>query len=83
MVSSQRARSQPRDLSSYSTCRRNVIQSVTFGAIYENVLGANPNNAIRFAGLLLGLAGLTMLWIKEPPIVRDVDEVSYMPSAGH
>ena len=60
-----------------------LIQSVTFGAIYENVLGANPNNAIRFAGVLLGLAGLTMLWIKEPPIVRDVDEVSYMPSAGH
>ena len=27
-----------------------LIQSVTFGAIYENVLGANPNNAIRFAG---------------------------------
>ena len=45
--------------------------------------GQNPNNAIRFAGVLLGLAGLTMLWIKEPPIVRDVDEVSYMPSAGH
>ncbi|WP_405067013.1 MFS transporter [Kribbella sp. NBC_01510] len=60
-----------------------LIQSVTFGAIYENVLDANPNNAIRFAGVLLGLAGLTMLWIKEPPIVRDVDEVSYMPSAGH
>ena len=36
-----------------------LIQSVTFGSIYENVLGDNPNNAIRFAGVLLGLAGLT------------------------
>ena len=47
------------------------------------VLGDNPSNAIRFAGVLLGLAGLTMLWIKEPPIVRDIDEVSYVPSAAH
>lgn len=60
-----------------------LIQSVTFGAIYSNVLGDNPNNAIRFAGILLGLAGLTMLWIKEPPMVRDVDEVNYMPTAAH
>ena len=60
-----------------------LIQSVTFGAIYTNVLGDNPSNAIRFAGVLLGLAGLTMLWIKEPPIVRDIDEVSYVPSAAH
>ena len=27
-----------------------LIQSVTFGWIYENFLGDNPNNAIRFAG---------------------------------
>lgn len=60
-----------------------LIQSVTFGAIYSNVLGDNPNNAIRFAGLLLGLAGLTKLWIKEPPMVRDVDVVDYMPTDAH
>lgn len=60
-----------------------LIQSVTFGAIYSNVLGDNPNNAIRFAGILLGLAGLTMLWIKEPPMVRDVDVVDYMPTDAH
>ena len=51
--------------------------------VHAGVLGDDPNNAIRFAGVLLGLAGLTMLWIKEPPMVRDVDEVSYMPSAAH
>jgi maltose/moltooligosaccharide transporter len=60
-----------------------LIQSVTFGWIYEHVLGSNPNYAIVFAGVLLGLAALTMLWIKEPPIVRDVDEINYTPSAGH
>ena len=27
-----------------------LIQSVTFGWIFENLLGDNPNNAIRFAG---------------------------------
>lgn len=58
-----------------------LIQSLSFGWIYTNLLGDNPSNAIRFAGILLGLAGVTMLWIKEPPIVRDVDEVAYLPSA--
>ena len=60
-----------------------LIQSLTFGAVYQNLLGDSPGNAIRFAGVLLALAGLTMLWIKEPPIVRNVDEVSHMPSAAH
>jgi maltose/moltooligosaccharide transporter len=59
-----------------------LIQSVTFGWVYEQVLGANPNNAIVFAGVLLGLAAVTMLWIKEPPIIRDVDDVTHMPTAA-
>ncbi len=60
-----------------------LIQTVTFGAIYANVLGDNPNNAIIFAGVLLGVAGLTMLWIKEPPIVRDVDAMNTPVPMGH
>ena len=32
-------------------------------------------DAIIAAGVLLGIAAVTMLWIKEPPTVRDVDEV--------
>ena len=39
-------------------------------------------DAIIAAGVLLGIAAVTMLWIKEPPIVRDVDELTAMPSAG-
>ena len=37
---------------------------------------------IRFAAVFLGIAGLLMLWIKEPPIIRAVDDVTYLP-AGH
>lgn len=53
-----------------------LIQSVTFGAIYQSILGDNPNNAIRFAAVFLALAALAMQWIKEPPIVRDVDAMN-------
>jgi maltose/moltooligosaccharide transporter len=47
------------------------------------VLGDNPSNAIRFAAVFLAIAGLLMLWIKEPRSVRDVDDVTHMPMAGH
>jgi maltose/moltooligosaccharide transporter len=60
-----------------------LIQTVTFGAIFEHVLGNNPNNAITFAGILLALAAAAMTWIKEPPIVRDVDDVLQMPAGAH
>ena len=59
-----------------------LIQTVTFGAIYSSVLGDNPSNAIRFAAILLAVAAAAMLWIKEPPIVRDVDDVLEMPMGG-
>lgn len=52
-----------------------LIQTLTFGTVY-NLLGGTPGNAIMFAGVLLGLAALAMLWIKEPPIVKDMDEVT-------
>ncbi len=58
------------------------IQTLTFGAIYSSLLGDDPTNAIVFAGILLAIAAVAMQWIKEPPIVRDVDEVLAMP-AGH
>lgn len=60
-----------------------LIQTLTFGAIYKGLLGSNPNNALMFGGVLLGLAGLAMLWIKEPPIVRDVEDLrSGVPHTG-
>ena len=60
-----------------------LIHSVTFGWVYTNVLGENPNNAITFAALGLAAAAIAMLWIREPPIVRDVDDVMAMPGGGH
>jgi maltose/moltooligosaccharide transporter len=61
-----------------------LIQTVTFGAIYKHLLGDNPNNAITFAAILLACAAAAMLWIKEPRIVRDVDDVLAMPMGrGH
>ncbi|MBE6476484.1 MAG: SLC45 family MFS transporter [Propionibacteriaceae bacterium] len=53
-----------------------LLQTLTFGAVYKHLLGSNPTNAITFAAILLGCAAVAMLWIKEPPIVRDVDDVS-------
>jgi maltose/moltooligosaccharide transporter len=62
-----------------------LIQTVTFGAIYKNILGDNPNNAIIMAGVLLAGAAAAMTWIHEPPIVRDVDDLNTpVPvGAGH
>jgi maltose/moltooligosaccharide transporter len=52
-----------------------LIQTLTFGHVY-NLMGGVPGNAITFAGVFLGLAAVAMLWIKEPPIVQDMDEIS-------
>ena len=60
-----------------------LIQTVTFGAIFDSVLGADPSNAIAFAGILLAVAAGAMTWIKEPPIVRDVDALLAMPAGAH
>jgi maltose/moltooligosaccharide transporter len=60
-----------------------LIQTLTFGWIFEHVLGGDPTNAITFAGILLAVAAAAMTWIKEPPIVRDVDDVLHMPAGAH
>jgi maltose/moltooligosaccharide transporter len=49
-----------------------LIETLTFGAIYGSVLGGDPTNAMMFAGALLFLAAIAMLWIKQP---RQEDEV--------
>lgn len=40
------------------------IQTLTFGFIYNNFLGANPANAIITAGAMLGIAGILTLFMK-------------------
>ena len=41
-----------------------LIQTVTFGAFFEYVLGGNPANAMMFAGVLLALAAFFTLRIR-------------------
>ena len=60
-----------------------LIQSVTFGPIYSNLLGDNPGNALLFSAAFLAIAAVLMLWLKESRAIRDVDDVSAMPMAGH
>jgi maltose/moltooligosaccharide transporter len=43
-----------------------LIETLSFGAIYSNVLAGNPTNALMFSGVLLAVAAVAMLWIKQP-----------------
>jgi maltose/moltooligosaccharide transporter len=57
-----------------------ILQTLSFGWIYKNILGNNPGNAMLFAGALLLLASLAMLRLKEPKVEEDLE---FVPSAGH
>ena len=56
-----------------------LLETVTFGFIYDTFLGSNPTNAITFTGVLMGLGAIAMTWINEPPTIRDMDDVSAPP----
>ena len=43
-----------------------LIQTLTFGWIFENLLGSRGTNAMIVAGVLLGCAALAMLWVNPP-----------------
>ena len=60
-----------------------LIQTLTFGWVYKHLLGDNPVNAIMFAAVFLAIAGVVMLAIKEPPIVKDVEDVTAVPMGAH
>jgi maltose/moltooligosaccharide transporter len=55
-----------------------LLETLTFGLIYATLLGDNPTNALMFAGGLLFLAALAMLWIKPPP-PREEEEAAEVP----
>ncbi len=40
-----------------------IIQTISFGAIFENILGSDPRNAISFAGVLLAIAAIATAFI--------------------
>lgn len=44
-----------------------LIQSFTFGWIFENWLGGSGSNALMLSGVLFGIGALAMLWVNPPP----------------
>jgi maltose/moltooligosaccharide transporter len=56
-----------------------LIQTLTFGWIFENLLDSKGTNAMVLAGALLGCAALAMLWVNPPKADEDS---SVMPLGG-
>jgi maltose/moltooligosaccharide transporter len=56
-----------------------LIQTLTFGWIFENLLGNKGTNALLLAGALLGCAALAMLWVNPP---RSDEESTVLPLGG-
>jgi maltose/moltooligosaccharide transporter len=56
-----------------------LIQTLTFGWIFENLLDSRGTNAMVLAGALLGCAALAMLWVNSP---KSDEDSSVMPLAG-
>ena len=50
-----------------------ILQTLSFGWIYEHLLGAQPGNALVFAGVLLLLAAVAMLRLREPKVAEDLE----------
>src|SRR3712207_2430572 len=48
-----------------------LIQTLTFGWIFENLLDSKGTNAMLVAGALLGCAALAMLWVNAPAADED------------
>jgi maltose/moltooligosaccharide transporter len=56
-----------------------LIQTVTFGLIFENFLDSEGTQAIMLAGALLGCAAVAMLWVNAP---RPDEDSSVVPLGG-
>ena len=56
-----------------------LVQTLTFGWIFENLLGSDGTNAIMFAGALLGCGALAMTWVNPP---KENEESPIMPLGG-
>lgn len=53
-----------------------LIETLTFGWIFEHLLGGDPTMALMVAGGLMLLGSLAMLWVKPP---SDADDSSLVP----
>ncbi|GAA4971022.1 MFS transporter [Kineococcus glutinatus] len=57
-----------------------LLQTLTFGWIFENLLGSHGTSAILLAGVLLGCAAVAILWVNPPKVD---EESSVMPLGAH
>jgi maltose/moltooligosaccharide transporter len=53
-----------------------LVQTLTFGWIFEHLLDGRGSNAILLAGILLGIGAIAMLWVNPP---AEVDESPIVP----
>ncbi|GIM89738.1 MFS transporter [Paractinoplanes toevensis] len=56
-----------------------LVQTVTFGWIFNHWLDNKGSNAILLAGVLLGIGAIAMLWVNPP---SEADESPIMPLGG-
>ncbi|MEU4560577.1 MFS transporter [Actinoplanes sp. NPDC023936] len=56
-----------------------LIQTITFGWIFEHLLDGKGSNAIMLAGVLLGIGAIAMLWVNPPD---EADESPIVPLGG-
>jgi maltose/moltooligosaccharide transporter len=56
-----------------------LIQTITFGWIFNHLLGGKGSNAIMLAGILLGIGAVAMLWVNPPD---EADESPIVPLGG-
>jgi maltose/moltooligosaccharide transporter len=57
-----------------------LIETITFGWIYEHLLGASPTNALIMSGALLACGAIAMLWVSEPD---EAEESPLIPLGTH
>ena len=57
-----------------------LVQTVTFGWIFTNLLDSKGSNAITLAGVLLAIGAVAMLWVDPPD---EADESPIMPLGSH
>jgi maltose/moltooligosaccharide transporter len=56
-----------------------LIETVTFGWIFKNLLDSKGSNAMMLAGVLLGIGAIAMLWVNPPD---EADESPIVPLGG-
>jgi maltose/moltooligosaccharide transporter len=56
-----------------------LVQTVTFGWIFENLLDSSGSKAMTLAGVLLGIGAIAMLWVNPPD---EADESPIVPLGG-